>query len=234
MTDRAAMEAAATALADGFGHKFQHIDYLIEALTHASAQDGRPTLKNNERLEFLGDRVLGLVVAKHLYAHFPKEGENGLAPRLNGVVNRNACARAARRAGLPPALWLSPAEARTGGREKDAILADACEAVIAALYLDAGFGPAEAFVLRYFEPELAAVAQAPRDPKTVLQEWAAAHRHAQPRYDVVERSGPDHAPQFVIEAQAPPAPPARGVGSSKRDAEREAARAFLGQVGVDV
>ncbi len=234
MTQRQLRDGAAPEADAAWGHDFADRNLLAQALTHASAQDGHPGLTVNERLEFLGDRVLGLVVARALFRMFPGEGENGLAPRLNGVVNRNACARAARRAHIGPLLRLSAAEERSGGRDKDAILADACEAVIAAIYLDGGYAAAEAFVLHFFAPELDAVAQAPRDPKTTLQEWAAAQRYAQPRYEVVERTGPDHAPQFVVEAHAPPARPARGVGSSKREAERAAAKALLEQAGVDV
>jgi ribonuclease-3 len=185
-------------------------------------------------LEFLGDRVLGLIVAKRLFDDYPGEGENGLAPRLNGVVNRVACAKAAKRAGLGSALWLSAAEERSGGRNKEAILADACEALIAALYLDGGMPAAEAFVLRYFAEELKEAAAPPQDPKTVLQEWAAALRYGPVEYIVMERSGPDHAPVFVVEASAPPAVAARGAGSSKREAERAAARALLKEAGVDV
>ena len=149
-------------------------------------------------------------------------------------MNRTACARAAKRAGLGPGLRLSPAEERSGGREKEAILADACEAVIAALFLDAGLEVAEAFILKYFAPEFAEAAAPARDPKTALQEWAAAQRFGPVVYKVVARSGPDHAPEFVVEASAPPAKAAQGSGPSKRDAERAAARALLKEAGVDV
>jgi ribonuclease-3 len=228
------MTGAARGAAQALGHNFAEPAILQQALTHASAQDGKPGLAINERLEFLGDRVLGLVVASRLYKDFPMEGENGLAPRFNAVVNRSACARVARGLGLGAWIQMSPAEERSGGRDKEAILADACEAVIAAIYLDGGFAAAEAFVLTAFASELAGVIHAPRDPKTVLQEWAAAQRFSPPRYVVVARSGPDHAPLFVIEAHAPPAASARGEGTSKRDAERAAARALLEQAGIDV
>ena len=234
MSDPARVEAAARKVAEGWGYRFTKPTLLVEALTHASAQDGRPGLPINERLEFLGDRVLGLIVATHLFGAYPEAGENRLAPRLNGVVNRGACAKAAKRAGLGPALWLSPAEERSGGREKEAILADACEAVIAALFLDGGLPAAEAFVLRFFADELTEAAAPAQDPKTALQEWAAARRYGPVVYQVVERTGPDHAPAFVVEASAPPATPARGSGSSKREAERAAARALLKEAGVDV
>lgn len=216
------------------GRTFRKKALLREALTHSSAAEGRAAPPDYERLEFLGDRVLGLVVSEHLYALFPKEGEDKLAPRFNALVNRDACARAARRAGIGPHLVLSAAEARTGGREKDTILADACEALIAALYLDGGMKAARAFIETYWADEFASAGEAPRDPKTALQEWTASRKRPNPRYDVVERSGPDHAPRFVVEAVVEGLEAMRGEGGSKRDAEREAARAALKQVGVRV
>lgn len=216
------------------GRKFRRKALLREALTHSSAAEGKAAAPDYERLEFLGDRVLGLVVAEHLHHLFPGEGENRLAPRFNALVNREACARAARRAGLGPHLVLSAAEARTGGRDKDTILADACEALIAALYLDGGLKAARAFIETYWAEEFAAPGEAPRDPKTALQEWTASRKRPNPRYDVVERSGPDHAPRFVVEAVVEGLQTMRGEGGSKRDAEREAARAALRQAGVRV
>jgi ribonuclease-3 len=201
-------------------------------MTHGSAHEqGRAAGGSYERLEFLGDRVLGLIVASRLYELFPGEGENGLAPRFNALVNRAACARAARRAGLGDALILSRSEREQGGQDKDAILADVCESVIAALYLDGGIEPARAFIMRFWDGEFDAVRQTPRDPKTVLQEWAAAQKRAL-TYDVVERSGPEHAPRFVVEARVDGLAPARGEGGSKRDAERAAAQAFMSKVHV--
>jgi ribonuclease-3 len=216
------------------GRRFRKKTLLREALTHSSAAEGKAAAPDYERLEFLGDRVLGLVVSEHLYALFPKEGEDKLAPRFNALVNRDACARAARRAGIGPHLVLSAAEARTGGREKDTILADACEALIAALYLDGGMKAARAFIETYWADEFLSAGDAPRDPKTALQEWTASRKRPNPRYDVVERSGPDHAPRFVVEAVVEGLETMRGEGGSKRDAEREAARAALKQVGVRV
>jgi len=216
------------------GRTFRKKALLREALTHSSAAEGRTAAPDYERLEFLGDRVLGLVVSEHLYALFPEEGEDKLAPRFNALVNRDACARAARRAGIGPHLVLSAAEARTGGREKDTILADACEALIAALYLDGGMKAARAFIEAYWADEFASAGEAPRDPKTALQEWTASRKRPNPRYDVVERSGPDHAPRFVVAAVVEGLETMCGEGGSKRDAEREAARAALKQVGVRV
>lgn len=213
------------------GWRFSAPALLEEALTHASALDGRPPgakpLHNYERLEFLGDRVLGLVVAQELFTRFPQMGESGLALQLNALVNRGACARAARRAGLGAHIIVSKAEAQAGGRDKETILADVCEAVIAAIYLDGGYEAARAFITRHWAPEWDAAAQAGQDPKTALQEWAAAKGFAPPRYRTVERSGPDHAPNFIIEVGVDGYGAATGAGGSKRDAERAAARALL-------
>lgn len=222
----AVLEAALT-------HRFKDPALLREALTHGSVIDGRKNRRSYERLEFLGDRVLGLIVAEHLYMAHTDEDEGELAPRLNALVNRRACARAARRAGLGEAAYLSPSEAAQGGRNKEAILADLCEAVIAALYLDGGYGAAHAFVSRFWAEEFAQADANPRDAKTVLQEWTAAKRRGL-AYSLIEQSGPEHAPVFVIEAQVEGFPAARGEGGSKRDAQRAAAAAFLRERGVDV
>lgn len=203
---------------------------LEEALTHSSAGHGRAGAVSNERMEFLGDRVLGLVVSERLFALYPSEPEAVLAPRLNALVNRTACARAAQRADLGSALRLSRAEAEAGGRAKEAILADACEAVIAALYLDGGMAPARDFILRFWGDEFGS--RAAKDAKTRLQEWAAAQKREAPRYDVIARTGPDHAPQFVVEANVTGCEPARGEGGSKREAEQAAAAALLEAAGV--
>jgi ribonuclease-3 len=218
------------------GRTFRKKALLIEALTHTSAIERNRTKKaiDYERFEFLGDRVLGLIIAEHLHRTFPDEGESSLAPRLNALVNRQACARAARRVDLGSALILSKSEQDTGGRDKETILADACEALIAALYLDGGLKAARAFIELAWAEEFAAVGEAPRDPKTTLQEWAAQRKRANPRYEVVQRSGPDHKPHFVIEARVEGVQSGRGEGGSKRDAEREAARALLKAVGVSV
>lgn len=221
------------ALEARIGHRFNDRSLIAEALTHASAGHGRAGAVSNERLEFLGDRVLGMLIGEWLYARYPHEAEAGLAPRLNALVNRGACARAAERAELGEALTLSRAEAQAGGRAKEAILADACEALIAALYLDAGMDAARRFVLTFWAEEFAQVTNAPKDAKTALQEWAAARKLDGPTYRVVERSGPDHAPHFVIEASVATFTSARGEGGAKREAERAAAAAFLKAVGAD-
>ena len=190
---------------------------------------------SNERLEFLGDRVLGLIVAERLYGEYPSETEGGLAVRLNALVKREACVKAAEAAGLAPHLIMASAESKSGGRNKSAILAGACEAVIAALYLDGGLEAAKAFVLRYWDEAFATLAPELRDAKTALQEWAqsgALKEKLQPNYVVKERSGPDHAPRFVVEVRLTGLEPQRGEGATKRDAEQAAAAHALRHLGI--
>lgn len=226
--------ASIEALESRLGHQFADRTVLQVALTHTSAIDGKPNAASNERLEFLGDRVLGLVIADWLYRCFPEAGEDGLAPRLNALVNRGACARAARDLALGDYVTLSPSEDTSGGRQKETILADACEAVIAAVFLDGGLAPARALIESVWADQFSAVTLAPRDPKTALQELAAAQGRPAPVYSVIAREGPDHAPRFTIEAQVAGIGRAVGEGAAKRDAEREAARALLQQVGINV
>jgi ribonuclease-3 len=214
-------------LIERLGWRFGDRSLLEAALTHASAQDGKPGVANYERLEFLGDRVLGLVIAEALFTRFPDLGEAGLALQLNALVNRGACARAARRAGLSQDIVLSKSEAQAGGADKETILADVCEAVIAALYRDGGMPAARDFILRYWDVEWSAAAEAGQDPKTALQEWAAARGFGAPNYRVVLRAGPDHAPHFTVEVSVDKVGAASGAGGSKREAERAAARALL-------
>lgn len=213
------------------GWTFARRDLLAEALTHSSAAEGRRGAIDNERLEFLGDRVLGLVVAERLLSDAPAIAEADLALRLNALVNRSACARAARAVGLGAALTLSRAEDQSGGRDKETILADACEALIAALYLDGGLDAARAFVRRAWGEALEGAEAAVRDPKTALQEWAAARRKTPPAYAVLARSGPDHAPVFVVRVEIGSVGAAEGEGGSKRDAERAAAAALMEKIG---
>jgi|CXWL01.1.fsa_nt_gi ribonuclease-3 len=224
-------DARLDALEERIGHVFANRDLLREALTHASALDGKKnTLRSYDRLEFLGDRVLGLIVSARLFGEHGEAEEDGLAPRFNALVNRGACARAARRADLGAAIVVSPSEEQQGGRAKEAILADVCESVLAALYLDGGMAVAEAFVTRFWAGEFAAVDTAPRDAKTALQEWAAAKKR-ELKYVTLERSGPEHAPVFVVEAHIDGFAPVQGQGPSKRDAQRAAAAAFLKERG---
>ena len=189
-------------------------------------------MRDLERLEFLGDRVLGLLTAEELWRRFPDMDEGGLAPRLNAMVRKETCAEAARALGLGAALILAPEEERDGGREKTAILGDACEALLGALYVDGGLDAArrayEFFWARNFED----LANRWRDAKTELQEWAQGVKRGTPRYRMVSAEGPDHAPRFVVEAVVDGLKPARGEGGSKRAAQTAAAKAMLAREGV--
>ncbi len=224
-------EAQITALEQHLGHVFKNRVLLQEALTHASVLDGGKKERSYERLEFLGDRVLGLIIAERLFSENGHRDEGELAPLLNALVNRRACARAARAAHLDQAVILSSSEESSGGRGKEAILADICESVIAALYLDAGIEVARAFVGRFWAEAFNEVGTVPRDAKTVLQEWVAARKKGL-SYVVIEQRGPEHAPHFIIEAHVEGLAPARGEGGSKREAQRAAAAAFLAAQGV--
>ncbi len=218
----------AAALAERLGHRFSRPELLEEALTHPSA--ATPARPSNQRLEFLGDRVLGLVIAEALLAAFPEEGEGLLAPRLNALVRRETLAEAAGEVGLGEFLRLGHSEAISGGRRKTAILADAMEAVIAALYLDGGLEAARRFVLRHWGSRLTTGAPVPVDAKSRLQEWAQAHGMAPPSYEVVARSGPDHAPHFIIRARVESGETAEGAARSKKAAEQQAAAALLARL----
>lgn len=215
----------ATALEAALGYRFRDPSLLVQAMRHASA--GPPT---NERLEFLGDRVLGLSVASLLLSAHPHDTEGTLAPRFNALVRLETCAAVASDAGLAERIVMAPSEARSGGRSKAAILGDACEAVIGALYLDGGLDAARAFVERYWGPRLNSVSGDMRDPKTTLQEWAQARAMGVPVYSMICKTGPDHAPHFIVEARIGEEMRARGEGASRRLAEQSAARAMLGQV----
>lgn len=222
----AGYEANLAELEERIGYAFSNRALLREALTHGSVHEGQKKRCDYDRLEFLGDRVLGLCVAERLLAEHKGEQEGELAPRLNALVNRHACAKAARAAKLGEALVLSPAEEAHGGRQKEAILGDICESVIAALYLDGGLETARAFIHRFWGDAFEDAKTVRRDAKTALQEWAAAKKKHL-RYVDIEQLGPEHAPRFVIEAHVEGFEPVRGEGSSKRDAQRIAAEAFL-------
>ncbi len=210
------------------------IDYVfkdktlaVKSLTHSSYGDGRKGSADNERLEFLGDRVLGLLTAEYLYA-FSTSNEGSMARRLNALVRKEACARVARRANIGAYLLISPSEVRQGGRDKTSILGDACEAVLAAIYLDGGLEAAAKFYDKFWRDELSEVTKkSAKDPKTALQERASATGHSLPVYEVVERSGPDHRPLFVVEVRIEGVGAAQGTGKSKKDAERFAARHLM-------
>jgi ribonuclease-3 len=225
-------DSAEAAFAAALGYTFANRDLLREALTHRSAVDrqrGRnlDLRHGNERLEFLGDRVLSLAVADVLIRRFPDESEGELARRHAALVRAETLAEVARAIGLGAHLTLAESEEATGGREKPAILADACEAVIGALYRDGGLDAARRFVERYWVPRIEHEAKPPRDPKTALQEWAQGRGLPLPSYREVGREGPPHAPQFIMEVAVRGRVPAQGSGKTKREAERAAATAML-------
>ncbi|MBI3437548.1 MAG: ribonuclease III [Proteobacteria bacterium] len=227
-------EARFAELEQRLGYVFKDRALFREAMTHGSALDGDKSKRRSyDRLEFLGDRVLALIVADRLLQEHADEAEGEIAPRFNTLVNKRACAVAARAAGLGEAAILSTSEEGHGGRNKDTILADLCEAMIGALYRDAGFEAARAFVERFWGNAFDEVNTSTRDAKTALQEWAAAHKRGL-SYALVEQSGPDHAPHFVIEARIDGFTGVRGEGASKRIAQRAAATSFLKAQGVDV
>jgi ribonuclease-3 len=218
------------ALAVALGHRFARPELLAEALTHRSA--ARPQLHRfgYERLEFLGDRVLGLVIADLLLENYPDAPEGDLSRRLSGLVRREALEEVAVGLDLGRFLRLAEGEARAGGRQNAGILADACEAVIGALYLDGGLAAARRFILANWRPLLDKAGTASRDPKTRLQEWAQARKLPLPAYRVVEEAGPAHDPKFTIEAVVKGEKPARARAGSKRSAEQDAARKLLARI----
>lgn len=200
---------------------------MTRALTHSSANSAR----SNERLEFLGDRVLGLIVAEELHRRFPDDPEGELTRKLHALVRWESCARAGEAAGLWDHLILSNSVGE-GDRGRGQIVGSACEAVIAALYQDGGLDAARAFVDRYWGDQIANLGQDMRDAKTALQEWAQGRRGqtGAPAYALVRRDGPDHAPHFVIEVRVSGLDPVRGEGGSKRQAEQDAAKKMLEKV----
>ena len=207
------------------GHRFARPDLLRQALTHASI--ATPARPDNQRLEFLGDRVLGLVMAEALYAADPAAREGTLARRYNALVRKETCAEVARDCDLGDALRLGRSEMLSGGRRKEAILADALEAVIAAVYLDAGFDTARALILRLWGARLARPDTDLRDAKTALQEWAQARGQTPPVYTETGRDGPDHAPRFTVQVQLDSGESASATAPAKRQAEQAAASTLL-------
>lgn len=218
-------------LEKALGYRFKDQELVTRALTHSSTR-GNGSRDDNERLEFLGDRVLGLAVAAALIEAFPTSAEGDLARRFNQLVKRETCAAMGRSIELGRHLILSDSEASSGGRDKDTILADAVEALLGAAFIDGGFEKANALVLRLWQSHLAGKAHAVADPKSALQEWAQGRGLALPRYVEISRSGPDHAPRFVSEVRITGCKPAQGTGTSKRAAEQAAASAMLVREGV--
>jgi ribonuclease-3 len=232
-TEPAVTGAAIEAVLD---HGFVRRDLLQQALTHRSAlgaQSGaarRSRNASNERLEFLGDRVLGLLIAEWLVERFPDEREGEIGRRLAQLVSGAIVARVAELIGLSEALAVAPGEARAGVAQRATVLADAMEAVIGAIYLDGGLDAARRLVRRAWDAEVEGQAAPPKDPKTALQEWALARGQSLPRYEITSRSGPSHAPEFQIRVSVAGLN-GTGVARTKRAAERAAAEQLLAQVG---
>lgn len=225
LTDR--VPPRIVALFERIDYHFRDTDLIQRALTHASYGDGRRKKVDNERLEFLGDRVLGLLTAKVLFDK-TKTQEGVMATRLNALVRKETCARVAGNIRLGEALLMSPSEEKQGGREKVSILGNACEALMAALYIDGGYKVAEDFYDRFWQEEIEAVLEdSTKDPKTKLQELALSMGPNVPNYTVVDRSGPDHKPSFTIRVTVEELGEALGEGTSKKEAEREAASFLL-------
>jgi len=214
------------------GHKFKNQQLLEHALTHASMRGGRTVTFDNERLEFIGDRVLGLAIVEVVSQAMPDAREGELARRYNGLVKGATCAIVGRELDVGAHMTLSESEDSSGGRNKATILADAVEAVLGAVFLDAGFDAARDVVLRLWQPLLHEGATQQIDAKSVLQEWAQGRGLSLPRYVEVARDGPDHAPKFTTEVHIKGCDPAIGLGRSKRQAEQAAARALLEREGV--
>ena len=215
-----------------FGHPFADPSLLAQAVRHASTTvDAASRLQSNERMEFLGDRVLGLSVATMLYERFPSEEEGALARRFAGLVSREALARVAADIGLGTHIDFSDGEAAAGGRDNPALLANALEAVIGALYLDGGIEAARNFIQAHWSALIEADLAPPKDPKTGLQEWCQARGLVLPLYIEKDRTGPPHAPWFTISVSVASGESAQAEGTSKREAEREAAEKLLKQVG---
>lgn len=215
------------------GHSFADKSLLDSALTHISALSGKSRAGSYQRLEFLGDHVLGLVVSDMLYRAFPGANEGELSRRLADLVRREACAEVARAIELGDAIKLGPSEANAGGRRRLAILADVCEALIGAVFIDGGYAAVAGMIERLWGERMRAPARPLRDPKTVLQEWAQARGLPTPLYREVERTGPHHDPEFRVSVALPDLGPAEGVGRSKRAAEQAAAAALLARAGVE-
>jgi len=213
------------------GHTFADRGFLVQALTHSSALGQKlpgASLTSNERLEFLGDRVLGIVIAERLLSMFPREPEGALASRFAALVSAATLVDVATACALAPYIHVS--QGQRADDSDTAVLADACEAVIGALYLDGGLDVARRFVLSHWENRMSAVTAPPKDPKTALQEWAQGRGLPLPEYTLVSNEGPPHAPVFVMAVKVEGVAEVTGTGRTKRQATSSAAAALLGQI----
>ncbi len=222
--------ALVDALRERTGYAFNDLERLERALTHSSARRGSGA--DYERLEFLGDRVLGLVVADLLFHAFPGAPEGELALRLNALVSGEACAEVAEEIGLADFIRAESGLKSASGRKGRSTRADVMEALIAAIYLDGGLDAVRPFILRYWEPRSRKAQGAERDAKTALQEWAHQAAGTTPAYQLDGREGPDHEPLFTVSVRVGDLAPARGSGRAKREAEQAAAAAMLVREGV--
>jgi ribonuclease-3 len=230
---KAGAKAAAAAIEARIGHKFADPALLITAFTHVSAlKSARKRGDSYQRLEFLGDHVLGLIVSDMLYRAFPNADEGELSKRLADLVRKESCADVAKSLGLLDDIKLGAVGAGAGVRLRKSVLGDICEAVIGAVFLDGGYAAAAQFVERNWTERMRKPRRPLRDPKTVLQEWAQGKGLPTPVYREVERSGPHHDPQFRVAVDLPGLAPAEGVGGSKRAAEKVAASVMIAREGV--
>ena len=212
------------------GYEFDHPKLLIEAVTHSSMSS--QTRSDNQRLEFLGDRVLGLVIAQALFEKDMDAKEGLLAPRFNTLVRKETCAEVAQKIDLGSVLKLGRSEMVSGGRRKQAVLGDAMEAIIAAVYIDGGLSKAEKIILALWGQRIEAVKSDARDAKTALQEWAQARGLNPPIYETMSRKGPDHAPVFQIEVRLETGEKQQAIAGTKRKAEQAAASVLLQDLGA--
>lgn len=212
------------------GYTFDDPSLLTEAVTHSSMSS--QTRRDNQRLEFLGDRVLGLIIAHALFEKYIEAKEGILAPRFNTLVRKETCAEVAQQIDLGSVLKLGRSEMVSGGRRKEALLGDAMEAIIAAIYIDGGLGTAEKTILTLWGQHIEAVKSDARDAKTALQEWAQARGLKPPIYETMSRKGPDHAPIFEIEVCLETGEKQQASAGTKRKAEQAAANALLQDLGA--
>src|SRR5690348_7130505 len=220
------------ALEERIGYRFADRTLLERAMTHISALSGGSRVNSYQRLEFLGDHVLGLVISDMLYRAYPKANEGELSRRLADLVRKESCADVARAMELGPALKLGNSESHSGGRLRTTILGDVCEALVGAVFLDGGYPSAESLVERFWKDRMLKPLRPLRDPKTMLQEWAQARGLPTPAYRELARTGPHHNPKFRVAVELPDRPPAEGLGGSKRAAEQAAAAEMLLTVGI--
>lgn len=226
-----ARAAAVEELERRIGHTFADRQLLERALTHASVGDRRPHIQHNERLEFFGDRVLNLVIAEELLSRMPEAREGELSAAFHKLVNLETCAEVAREVGLPTTLLMGGGTGKTGIRFSDRVLGDACEALVAALYFDAGLEGARAFIVRAWDEAFRRLGEPKqRNPKVVLQEWAFGRGLPAPRYTVLAQSGPSHKPTFRIELFVQGREPVTGEGGSIREAEKVVAEQMLSRI----